>query len=118
MPTLAERSKPGMLKYQTAVKRVKEAKPGTVFKLDWHTTRTKEEFLAEYYDRIINNAINARGGIEFKGRKFDDDYQVNLRRDKQLLEQIRNTRIRVYQFNTPEIKARFGHLLASREDDF
>ncbi len=115
--TLAERSKPGMQKYQAAVARVKAAPAGTKFKVDWATTRTKEEFLAEYYDKIIQNAINARGGIEFKGRKFDPDYQTNLRRDQQALETIRTTRIRVYQFNTPEIKKRFGYLLANRNED-
>ena len=36
------------------------------FKVDWATTRTKEEFLAEYYDKIIQNAINPRGGIRVK----------------------------------------------------
>jgi hypothetical protein len=116
MPSLAERSKPGMQKYQAAVKRAKDSKPGTVFKLDWHTTRTREEFLTEYYDKILNNAINARGGIEFKGRKFDPDYQVSLIRDKHRLEDIKN-RICVYQFETKEVESRFSDRLASYLDN-
>lgn len=116
MPTLSERSKPGMLKYQTAVARAKAAAPGTVFKKDWCTEVTREEFLAEYRDQIIQNAINARGGLVFKGRKFEPDYQVNLVRDKHLLADIKN-RIRVYQFNTKEVRERFSHLLADRNED-
>ena len=116
MPTLSERSKPGMLMYQTAKNLVLRAAPGTKFMKDWATTVTREEYLAEYYDKIIQNAINARAGVEFKGRKFDQDYEVNCRRDQRLLGDIKN-RIRVYRFNTAEVRARFSDRLSDRSKD-
>ena len=115
MPTLSERSKPGMQKWQGAKQRVLAAKPGTSFKVDWHTQWTKEEFFQEYYE-VLDKAINARAGVAFKGRKFDSDYQTNLLRDKQAIENRLQHRIIVRQFNTPEVTKRFSHLLTTRED--
>jgi len=49
------------------------------------------------------------------GRKYDDEWQIRMRRDRNRLADIAG-RIRVYQFETPEIDRHFGHLLAHFDD--
>jgi hypothetical protein len=49
------------------------------------------------------------------GRKWASIYQVGLMRDARRLKEI-NQRIRTYQFETPDITARFGHLLTRNDD--
>lgn len=49
------------------------------------------------------------------GRKWGDDYQTHLYRDSRRLRDIAN-RIRVYQFESAEARARFSHLLADRSE--
>jgi hypothetical protein len=63
----------------------------------------------------LDRRINLRGGAAPKWRRLDPMHQTELRRDQQALAKIRE-RIRVYQFATPEVRRRFGHLL-SRYDD-
>jgi hypothetical protein len=66
---------------------------------------------------LINIAINRKAGIQdCPSRKHSARYQTSMLRDKNRLEDIAN-RIRVYQFETPEISKRFGHLLSSFDDD-
>lgn len=113
-PSLAERSKAGMKMWQEAKKRVAAAPQGTEFKVDWCTSWSASEFQAEY-GKILDQAINARAGVQFKGRKFDPDYQIKLIRDKNRLQDI-HRRIRVYQFESDEDKSRFSHLLADPND--
>ena len=48
-------------------------------------------------------------------RKLKPEWQTGMRRDRQRLQDIRR-RIRVYQFETPEMRKRFGHLLSTYED--
>ena len=65
---------------------------------------------------LINVAINRKAGIpDVACRKQESDYQTHLRRDQRRLQDIRR-RIRHYQFETAEVRRRFGHLL-SRYDD-
>jgi hypothetical protein len=71
----------------------------------WH-----RDFISALFRRIDNKA-----GIEQFGRKHSDQYQMGLKRDAYRLRDIRN-RIRVYQFETPELTRRFGHLLAHHDD--
>jgi hypothetical protein len=73
---------------------------------------------------LVHVAINRKAGIpdapmNHKGtyaRKHLPGYQTDLRRDVYRLQDIRR-RVRVYQLSTPELAARFGHLLSSRTDD-
>ena len=70
----------------------------------------RRAFISALFCRIDNKA-----GIEQVGRKHSDQYQTGLMRDGYRLRDIRN-RIRVYQFETPELTRRFGHLLARYDD--
>lgn len=68
----------------------------------------------------LNRKINTHGGIlpeRERWRRWDEDYQGRLWRDQHSLWQIRHLRHRIYQFETQEIRSRFGHLLACHEDD-
>lgn len=66
--------------------------------------------------RALDRRINERGGLDQTGRKWDERYQVGLERDARALRDRLMRRVRVYQFETPELRERFGHLLADRED--
>ena len=70
---------------------------------------------AQYLRDWVNTAINRKASVPPRGRKDSCEYQLDLYRDKQLLNSISH-RIRVYQFNTPEVRQRFAHKL-SRYDD-
>lgn len=71
--------------------------------------RTKHAFL-------IDVAINRRAGLPDRpSRNWHEDQQWRWRRDQQRLLDIRR-RVRVYQFETREVRRRFGHLLAQNDD--
>jgi hypothetical protein len=78
---------------------------------------------AQFHDWFIdglNRKINMRGGIlaeRGKWRKWNQDYQGRLWRDHLRLWQIRHLRYRIYQFETEEVRSRFGYLLADRRED-
>ena len=61
-------------------------------------------------DSMIHTAINWKAGIILP-RKASCDYQIPWRRDQQRLADI-HRRIRVYQFESQEVKARFSDRLA------
>jgi len=66
---------------------------------------------------LVNVAINRKAGIpDVACRKQESDYQASLYRDAARLMAITRNRVRHYQFETAEIRGRFGHLL-SRYDD-
>src|SRR2546421_9585833 len=84
-----------------------------------HIIETEEAFHA-WFVRSLNRKINTYGGIvaeRGQWRKWDDEYQVRLWRDQRSLWQILNQRYRIYQFEMDEVRKRFKHLLACREDD-
>lgn len=65
---------------------------------------------------LVQMAINRKAGIpDRRGRKDDPDYQIKLYRDQQRLKDIARN-IRVYQFETREVKKRFSHLLSNYND--
>lgn len=64
---------------------------------------------------LIDVAINRKAGIACRDRCCDPLIWVGWLRDRQRLLEI-HKRIRVYQFETEEVKKRFSHLL-SRYDD-
>jgi len=64
---------------------------------------------------LIDIAINRKAGIECKDRCCDPLIWVGWLRDRQRLRDF-HKRIRVYQFETEEVRKRFSHLL-SRYDD-
>jgi hypothetical protein len=65
---------------------------------------------------LIDVAVNRKAGIPDEPfPKCAADYQVRLRGDQSRLQDVAR-RVRVYQFETAEVRRRFGHFLASRED--
>jgi hypothetical protein len=66
---------------------------------------------------LLHVAINRKAGIpDIACRKQESDYQIAIARDcRRVHDKIRH-RVRVYQFETAEIRARFGHLLSSRDE--
>jgi hypothetical protein len=62
-------------------------------------------------DRI--NKADPRFG---QGRRWNSDWQIQISRDARRLRDITIDRIRVYQFETGEVRTRFGHLLADHGD--
>lgn len=66
---------------------------------------------------LVNVAINRKAGIpDVACRKQASDHQAALYRDAGRLMAITRHRVRHYQFETAEVRRRFGHLL-SRYDD-
>lgn len=67
---------------------------------------------ARWMQAALDRRINAKAGLDApRGKKDNTDFFIAARRDKERLLAIRR-RIRVYQFETPITRARFGHLLA------
>jgi hypothetical protein len=100
-----------------------ELAQGRRVRIAWPGHYFPEVMDAERFSRWIREAldrrINSKGGIEPTGRKWREDYQRNLRRDAREINRIGTERLRVYasHISTPEIRRRFGHLFASRDDD-
>jgi hypothetical protein len=69
--------------------------------------------------QAVNNRIMTRGqDWKPRGKKDNQEYFCDLRRDKHAIEDKINRRIRIYQFNTSEVRNRFGHLLSDRNEDY
>jgi hypothetical protein len=79
-------------------------------RLDRHQARRRLTYL-------IDMAINRKAGIpDVPSRKHESDYQIRIFRDMRALHDRINRRVRVYQFETAEVRKRFQHLLVSRDD--
>ena len=67
---------------------------------------------------LVHVAINRKAGVpDAVGRKQDTDYQRSLWRDVRAVRDKVNRRVIVRQFETPEIRTRYGHLLTRWEDE-
>lgn len=49
-------------------------------------------------------------------RRLDPAYQVALQRDANRIRDRVQHRVRIFQFETPELRRRFGHLLSSYDE--
>lgn len=79
---------------------------------DWaRGTVTASEMLAEMR-RALQRRINIRGGKP----QDNDPMPIELVRDSRRLDDILRRRVRVYQFESDECRARFSHLLARMDD--
>jgi len=84
---------------------------GTVL-LNWCTDLHREEWAAAFTKAMLQR-INAKGGEPaWRGRRDTPEHQVKLIRDQKRLFDILNFGIRVYSFETPEVRKRFSHLLS------
>lgn len=67
--------------------------------------------------RALDSRINAKAEPDRpRGRRDDPDHVRALRQDQRDLRDRVARRVRVYQFRTPEVRRRFGHLLARYDD--
>ncbi len=81
---------------------------------DWTRRKLTKQEARRHLDRLIDVAINRKAGIPDE-TYAECEQMTHWRRDQQRLRDI-GQRIRVYQFETVEVRQRFGHLL-SRYDD-
>ncbi len=87
---------------------------GKRIRLRWNGDAMDAEQWQRERIRALDRRIALKGG-EPAGRKYSQQYQVALFRDCQRVRQALS-RVRVYQFETPEIAARYKHLLADPRD--
>lgn len=69
------------------------------------------------FRRALHRRINAKGGVMSEGRKHSPEYQTGLVRDAERVRARLQRRVRFYQFETAEVRARLGHLLSDRADN-
>ena len=65
---------------------------------------------------IIRDKSHERYKALNRGRKHRGLYQIALYRDRRRYMEMTMDRVRVYQFETPEMTKRYGHLLARQDD--
>lgn len=93
------------------VKAADQAAAVNTSRFDWTWPTTTAGALRAEMRRALDRRINSRGGRDADNGAVD----IGWARDAHRLDDIRR-RVRVYQFERAEVKARFGHLL-SRYDD-
>jgi hypothetical protein len=65
---------------------------------------------------LVDMAINRKAGrADVPGRKWESDWQAKIWRDCCRVRDIAR-RVRVYQFETEEVRKRFSHLLSDRSE--
>lgn len=79
----------------------------------WFPKRLNKAQARKKLHWLIDVAINRRAGLPDN----DPADLIPYWRDKQRLEDILVRRIRHYQFETVEVRNRFGHLLSAHADD-
>ncbi len=112
-PHLAKLPSPGA--YAAAWRKVCALPPeAEVYGPGWNgikQLRSASDMRAEML-RALDRRINIRGG----DLEACNPVPIEWYRDARRLEDIKLRRIRVYQFERPEVRAKFGHLLARHDD--
>lgn len=74
--------------------------------------------LVSVADLLAEFRVALQRGINVRGGKPEDNEPIDVGwvRDRNRLEDIQQRRVRVYQFERPEMRERFGHLLARHDD--
>lgn len=86
---------------------------------EWRYNRLSQAQARRKRDFLIHVAINRRAGLPDEPfKRGEADYMWRAWRDQQNLHYILTTRLRVYQFETHEVRRRYGHLLADRSEDY
>jgi hypothetical protein len=78
----------------------------------WHRIERPAGEIRAHARRALDRRINDRGGR----REDSEPVPIDLQRDAWDLDGILTKRMRVYQFRTPMMRERFGHLLARHDD--
>lgn len=89
---------------------------GGTIQMHWNTAPLDANAFRREFRSALHRRINDKAAPPPRGRKHADLYQVELLRDRDRVVDIVRRRIRHYQFATPEVHARFAHLLSSRDD--
>lgn len=79
---------------------------------DWTRTLVPAGQLRAEMRAALDRRINTRGGNEAANKELP----IGLVRDARRLDDIKQRRIRVYQFESTLCRERFGHLLARHDD--
>ncbi len=91
---------------------------GGKVRLRWNEDHADLDGWRRKFMSALHRRITIKGGCWPTGRKADPLYETSLFRDAHRVRELLTTRIRHYQFETAEARSRFGHLLASHNDDF
>lgn len=102
--------------YASSWQRVFRAQPGTRFNAGWPRGVISREDALRDFREALDRRISARGNLHRTGRKFDESFQIDLRRDAADLHARITQRVRVYRFRCKDMNKRFAHLLASHDD--
>lgn len=76
---------------------------------------SREQWRAEFL-RALDHRINLKAGPYPRWRKLDDIYQTELQRDARRIRDCVTRRYALHQIMTPELRARFGHLISTVDD--
>ncbi len=87
---------------------------GRKFRLRWNGDAMNAQEWQRERIKALDRRIILKGG-QPAGRKHSEQYQIALFRDCQRVRQALS-RVRVYQFETPEMAGRYQHLLADPRD--
>jgi len=79
----------------------------------WHDQVVPAGTVLAHVRKAMDNRINARAGYTPREPR-EETYR--LARDARAAHDHNTRRVRVYQFETKQARARLGHLLASHED--
>lgn len=97
--------------YVAAWKRLNALPDHAPVSTDWTGSRPAAQVRREFR-KALDARINARAGLD----AANVEVPIELVRDARRLDDIKQRRIRVYQFESALCRARFGHLLAQRDD--
>ena len=90
---------------------LRKAHAGILIQMNWAGAPLDESGLRAEFITALFRRIDSKAGVIHTGRKWQPDYQISLRRDARRVYDRVNNRVIVRQFETPEIRKRFGHLL-------
>ena len=92
------------------------ARTGRVW-IDWAGVPLDAAGFRREFTDALDRRINAKAGLDRpRGRRDSDDHRRALVQDRADLQARLRSRVRIYQFRTPEFRGRFGHLLCDRDD--
>lgn len=104
------------LKLLRFLQAIRDGGKSRIVQMDGYFGVMKPEEAGRKLDALINGAINKKAGWGPRGRKDSPEYAAQAYRDQQAIRRRITQRVRVYQFETPEARRRFGHLLSRRDD--
>lgn len=99
--------------FAAMVKRVKAAPVGAIFPCGFFDLGpcSRETILAEFRTMVMRQ-VNIRGGHA----EWSDSLPAGLVRDARRVVEIKQHRIRHYQFESKQVRSRLAHLLSSYND--